>query len=29
MAYMNVLQAELRERLHSSEFDRIMETTTV
>jgi len=26
---MNVLQAELRERLHSSEFDRIMETTTV
>ena len=29
MAYMNVLQAKLREGLHSSEFTWIVETTTV
>jgi hypothetical protein len=29
MAYMNALQAERREGLYSSEFNRIMETTTI
>jgi hypothetical protein len=29
MAYMNILQAELREGLYASEFNRIMETTTI
>jgi hypothetical protein len=29
MAYINLLQAELPEGPHSSEFNRIMETTTI
>jgi hypothetical protein len=29
MAYMNILRAKLREGLYSSEFNRIMETTTI
>jgi hypothetical protein len=29
MAYMNALQARLREGLYSSEFTWIMETTTI
>jgi len=29
MAYMNVLQARLREGLYSSEFTWIMKTTTI
>ena len=29
MAYMNVLQADMREGPSSSEFNRIMETTTL